>query len=223
MTGSTRRDWLRSVGVGVTGVVTHPLATGTNDAETARLQAHDVIISDSAVPDRFTQHPEQGEGRFLDILTDDAPELTDADTAGNGYWDGDTQDDPHWVLASMAMVADETLPRATVEAAARKSCDEYVAEYDAETGPTIDFEQSHTRSDRVAEWQVDMLHTPVFDDAADGAEPIFADLMRLQFFDDVLLGTVVFGPRAEPPELTAMLEKFATQQREQYRAHGATP
>jgi hypothetical protein len=61
----------------------------------------------------------------------------------------------------------------------------------------------------------------MFNDDADNANPIFTDLMRLQFFDNVLLGTVVFGPRAEPPELTTLLEQAATQQRAQYQAYGA--
>jgi hypothetical protein len=60
----------------------------------------------------------------------------------------------------------------------------------------------------------------MFDDASE-ADPIFSDLMRLQFLDNVLLGTVVFGPRSKPPELTALLEEFATQQYSNYRAHGA--
>jgi hypothetical protein len=209
--------------VGVTGVVTHGITTGTDDATEPRLRARDVIISETAVPDRFTQYPETGAGRFLGLLTDEAPELSDADTAGNGYWDGEEQENPHWVLASMAMVADETLPRATVEAVAEQAEDEFVADYDTETSQTIGFEQSHTRSDRAVEWQVDMVHTPVFGDPANNGDPLFTDLLRLQFFDNVLLGTVVFGPRTEPPELTALLEQFATQQHEHYRAHGATP
>lgn len=219
MTDSTRRDWLRSVGVGVAGVVTHGITTGTDDAAESRLRARDVIISDSTVPNRFTQYPEPEEGRFFTILTDAVPALTDADIAGNWYWDGDEQENPHCVLASMAIVADETLPRATVEAAAEQADDEFVAEYDAETTQTIRFEQSYTRSDRVAEWQVDMVHTPVFGDPANNGEPLLTDFLRLQFFDNVLLGTVVFGPRTEPPELTALLEQFATQQHEHYRAH----
>jgi len=182
-----------------------------------------MLVPDAAVPNRFTQYPEPDSGRFYDILTDNAPDLSNADTARVGYWDGNTQDDPHWVLSSIAIVADETLPRATVEAAAGQSNDKYVAEYDAETGPMIDFEQSRSRTDRAAEWQVDMLQTSLFGDATDDPYPIFTDLMRFQFFDNVLLGTVVFGPRAEPPGLTALLEQVATQQRTQYHAYGANP
>lgn len=221
MTGPTRRDWLRSVGAGITGVATSAIISEADDSRTARLRARDVLVPDVAVPNRFTQYPDPDSSRFFDILTGNAPDLINADTARVGYWDGNTQDNPHWVLSSIAIIADETLPRATVEAAAGQSNDEYVAEYDAETGPMIDFEQSHSRTDGAAEWQVDMLRTPMFNDDADNANPIFTDLMRLQFFDNVLLGTVVFGPRAEPPELTTLLEQAATQQRAQYQAYGA--
>jgi hypothetical protein len=220
MTDYTRRDWLQNVGVSVTGFVPYATSGRTDDTQEPNVQARDVIVPETVVPDRFTPYSERGTGRFFDILTDKAPELTDVDFAGNGYWDGDTQEDPHWVVSSIALVANDTLPRGTVEAAARKSYDEYVSEYDAETEPRIDFEQSRVRSGRSTEFQVDMVQTSMFDDASE-ADPIFSDLMRLQFLDNVLLGTVVFGPRSKPPELTALLEEFATQQYSNYRAHGA--
>lgn len=220
MTDYTRRDWLQKVGVGVTGVVPYAISNRTNDTQESNLRARDVIVPETAVPDRFTPYSERGTGRFFDILTDKTPELTDVDFAGNGYWDGTTQEDPHWVVSSLALVANDTLSRGTVETAARKAYDEYISEYDAETGPMIDFEQSRARNGRSTEFQVDMVQTSLFDDASEG-NPIFTDLMRLQFLDNVLLGTVVFGPRSEPPELTAMLEELATQQYAHYRAHGA--
>lgn len=223
MTGQTRRDWLRNMGVGVTGVVTHPLTSGTDDDQESGLQARDVLVPDTALPERFSQYPDLGSGRFFDILTDKVPTLTDADTATNGYWDGGTQENPHWTVSSMAIVADDTLSRESVEAAAGQSYDEYVADYDAETRPTITFEQSSTRTDRGAEWRMDMFQPPMFGDDSEDTEIIFTDLMRIQLFDNVLLGTVVFGPRSESPELTAMLEAFATQQHAQYRAHRTTP
>jgi hypothetical protein len=206
--------------VGVTGFVPYAISSGTEDTQEPNLRARDVIVPETAVPDRFTPYSERGTGRFFEILTDEAPELTEVDIAGNGYWDGATQEDPHWVVSSIALVANDTLSRGTVEAAARKSSDEYVSEYDAETGPMIDFEQSHGRSGRSTEFQVDIVQTSMFNDASE-ADSIFTDLMRLQFLDNVLLGTVVFGPRSKPPELTAMLEELATHQYANYRAHGA--
>lgn len=223
MSDQTRRDWMRSMGAGVAGVVTHPLTSRTNDAQTARLRARDVLVPETTLPERFSQYPDPGSGRFFDVLTDEVPALTDADTATNGYWDGGRQENPHWVVSSMAIVADETLARVPVEAAAGQAYDEYVADYDAETRPTIAFEQSSTRTARGAEWRMDLLQTSKFGDDSEDANILFTDLMRLQFFDNVLFGTVVFGPRAEPPALTTLLEELATQQHAQYRAHGATP
>lgn len=223
MTDHTRRNWLRTVGMGVSGVAIHSTTTGTDDAQAARFCACDGLVPDTAVPDRFTQYPEPASTRIFDVLADEAPEPTDADTAASGYWDGDTEENPHWILSSMALVADDTLPRATIESAARQSTDEYVAEYNAETGPTIDFEQSHTRGDRATEWRVDLLQKPILANDSKDLVPLFTDLMRLQFFDNVALGTVVFGPRTEPPGLTAMLDQIATHQRVHYRVHGANP
>lgn len=223
MTGQTQRDWLRHMGVGVTGVVTHPLVSGTDDDQESRLQARDLLVPETVVSDRFSQYSDLGSGRFFDILTDEVPALTDADTATNGYWDGGTQDSPHWTVSSMATVADDTLSRGPVEAAAGQSYDAYVADYNAETRPTIAFEQSSTRTDRGAEWQMNMLQTSTYSDDADDTVIRFTDRMRIQFFDNVLLGTVVFGPRQEPPALATMLEAFTTQQHAQYRAHRSAP
>jgi hypothetical protein len=211
------------MGVGVSGVVTHPLVSGTVDDQESRLQARDLLVPETVVSDRFSQYADLGSGRFFDILTDEVPALTDANTATNGYWDGGTQDNPHWTISSMAIVADDTLSRGAVEAAAGQSYDEYVTDYDAETRSSIAFEQSSTRTDRGAEWQMNMLQSSMFGDGSDDTVIRFTDRMRIQFFDNVLLGTVVFGPRQEPPELATMLEAFTTQQHAQYRAHRATP
>lgn len=219
MTDYTRRSWLQNVGASVTGFAPYVISRGTKATQRSSLRARDVIVPDTVVPDRFTQYSERGTGRFFDILTDKAPELAEVDFAGNGYWDGATQEEPHWVVSSIALVANDTLPRGTVEAAAKKSYDEYVSEYDVETGSRIDFERSHARSGRSTEFRVDIVQTPMFDDASE-ADPILTDLMRLQFLDNVLLATVVFGPQSEPPELSDMLEEFATQQYAHYRAHG---
>ena len=221
MTAQTRRAWLHTIGVGATGVVTHPLVSSTHGDQEPRLKARDLLVPETAVSDRFSQYADLGSGRFFDILTDEVPALTDADTATNGYWDSGTQDNPHWTVSSMAIVADDTLSRGAVEAAAGQSYDEYVAEYDAETRSSIAFEQSATRTDRGAEWQMNMLQT--YGDDSDATVIRFTDRMRIQFFDNVLFGTVVFGPRQEPPELATMLETFTTQQHSQYRAHRATP
>ena len=221
MTGQTRRDWLRTIGVGATGVATYPLTSGTDNDQESQLKARELLVPETVVSDRFSQYADLGSGRFFDILTEEVPALTDADTVTNGYWDGGTQDNPHWTVSSMAIVADDTLSRGPVEAAARQSYDEYVADYDAETRSSIAFEQSTTRTDRGAEWQMNMLQT--YGDDSDATVIRFTDRMRIQFFDNVLLGTVVFGPRQEPPELATMLEAFTTQQHAQYCAHKATP
>ncbi|MDB2287012.1 hypothetical protein PM038_17475 [Halorubrum ezzemoulense] len=207
--------------MGVTGVVTHPLVSGTDDDQESRLKARDLLVPETVVSDRFSQYADLGSGRFFEILTEEVTALTDADTATNGYWDGGTQDNPHWTVSSMATVADDTLSRGVVEAAAGQSYDEYVADYDAETRSSIAFEQSSTRTDRGAEWQMNMLQT--YGDDSDATVIRYTDRMRIQFFDNVLLGTIVFGPRQEPPELATMLEAFTTQQHAQYRAHTATP
>jgi hypothetical protein len=220
----TRRAFLQGIsGVGVIGLTTRADAEASTSTDAANFTATDLVIPPAEAPPGFEPYPTPDSNPFIDALTESALDVASTEIAVQGYWNGTTQSDPEWVLSTTALVADDPLPRAPIEAAAQQSHDEYVTAYNAETGPLIDFEQSHTRAGQVSDWRVDIIETPLFDDATDGAEPIFTDIMRHQFLGNAVLGTVAFGPTDTEPPIDELLAEYATMQRSRYETLGATP
>jgi hypothetical protein len=220
----TRRTFLQGIsGVGVIGLTTRADAEASTSTDDPNLTATDLVISPAEAPPGFEPYPTPDTNPFIDALTESALDVASTEIAVQGYWNGRTQSDPEWVLSTTALVADDPLPRAPIEAAAQQSHDEYVTAYNAETGPLIDFKQSHTRASQVSDWRVDIIETPLFDDATDGAEHIFTDIMRHQFLGNAVLGTIAFGPTDTEPPIDELLAEYATMQRIRYDTHGATP
>lgn len=220
---NTRRAFLQSIGATtVTGIPTRSddeAGTSTGDAT---LSATDLVISDSDVPLGFESSPTPDNNSFIDILNESSLGMVDTDIAVQGYWKGGTQSDPEWVLSTLAIVADGEVPRSIVETAAQQSYDEYVTAFEAETGPMIDFKQSHTRNGQSSDWRVEITQTLLFSDLNDGEEHIYTDYMRQQFFGNVVLGTIVFGPTDTDPSIESLLTEFATMQRNRYKTHGTS-
>lgn len=220
MTGDTRRGYLRALSsLALTGTARMANAATDTDTESS-ITARDLVLTESAVPDRFEQHHDTGSGQFLESLYAKVPALSTASTADTCYWYGGDQDNPHWVLSSFALVTDEPLPRDVIEDANRESTEAYVEAYDAETNSFVEFEHTHACGARTTDRRVDIIDTSGLQEPNNDPRPIFADLMRHQYFGNVLLSTLVFGPRSTPPALEAMLDEYARYQRIQYWAHG---
>lgn len=221
---NTRRSFLQSIGGA--GFFISPTSTA-DEASTstgdASPNAADLVIPASEVPPGFEPYPVPETAPFIDALDESALDVASTDIAVQGYWKENTQSEPKWVLSATAIVADEPLPRAPIEAAAQQSYDEYVTAYNAETSLLIDFEQSHTRAGQISDWRVDIIETPLFDTSNDGTRHIFTDRMRLQFLGNVVLGTIAFGPTDTDPPIDSLLAEYATLQRSRYKTHGARP
>lgn len=219
----TRRSFLQGLGsVGVVGLPTRTgdeAGTSPNDAS---LAAGDLVLSASDVPPEFKPYPTPDWNPLIDALSESALDVASIDIAVQGHWKGTTQSDPEWVLSTTALVADDLLPRTLIEAAAQQSYDEYVTVYDAETNILIDFEQSHTRADRVSDWRVEIIERSLSNDANSDARHIFTDHMRFQFLGNVVLGTIAFGPTDTDPPIDSLLGEHAAKQRTRYETHGAT-
>lgn len=221
---TTRRSFLQGIGgVGVTGFPTRADAEARTSANDPNLTATDLVIPAAEAPPGFEPYPTPDSNPFIDALTESALDVASTEIAVQGYWNGTTQSDPEWILSTTALVADDPLPRAPIEAAAQQSFDEYVTAYNTETSPLIDFEQSHTRAGQVSDWRVDIIETPLFDDANDGAEHIFTDIMRHQFLGNAVLGTIAFGPTDTEPPIDELLAEYATMQRIRYETLRAAP
>ncbi|WP_338739404.1 hypothetical protein [Haloplanus salilacus] len=221
---NTRRAFLQGIGgVSVIGLPTRADAKASTSADDASLTATDLVIPESEVPPGFEPYPTPDTSPFSDALDESALDVASTEIAMKGYWNGTTQSDPEWVLSTSALVADNPLPRAPIEAAAQQSYDEYVTAYNTETSPLIDFEQSHTRAGQISDWHVDIIERRPFEDSNDAARHIFTDHMRHQFLGNVVLGTIAFGPTDTDPPIDSLLAEYATMQRTRYETHGAMP
>lgn len=215
---NTRREFLQSVGA--TGIATIPIRA--DEEAVTSLDAVDLLIPASEVPTGFKQQPTPDSNSFIDALYAADPGTTSADIAVQGYWKGGEQTDPEWVLSSLAIVADDSIPRETLEDAVGQSYDKYVEEYDAETTDWIQFEQTRTQTSQASEWRFTITEQSNCFNQYTGAGHIFTDLMHLQFFGNVVLATLAFGPTDTGPPVDSLVDQYATVQRTRYDNHGAT-
>lgn len=214
---NTRREFLQSIGA--TSIATIPTQAG--DEVVTSIDAVDLLIPASAVPTGFKRQPTPDSNPFIDALHAADPDTTSADIADQGYWKGGEQTNPEWVLSSLAIVADDSVPRETLEDAAGQSYDRYVEEYAAETNDWIQFEQTRTQTSQASEWRVNIIEQSNCFNQYTGAGHIFTDLMRLQFFGNVVLATLAFGPVDTGPSVESLVDEYATLQRTRYDNHGA--
>jgi hypothetical protein len=177
MTGKTRRLFLQGFAGLALPLTTRVTSAGTNSDDNHPLKVRDLVVRNIDVPDRFEQYDETGSGRFVERLYARAPALTTADTATTCYWYGGDQDDPRWVLSSLALVADDPLPRNTVEGVIGESTKAYVEAYDDETNPFVEFETEQASDTRTSNWRVDIIDTSGVHGPTDGKNLLYSDLM----------------------------------------------
>jgi hypothetical protein len=219
MTGDhTRREFLTSIGAtALTPFVNSNVGELTKSSDKPVVSATELVITDAQTPPGYDQYPSPDNNPFIEALKQQNIPVDTADTANTGYWRGGEQDNPEWVLSSLALVADTQLDRAAVNAAAETVHHDFVESYDAETSPLIDFNQSQTRRGQQSDWHVDLIRTVPFNDEHAPVH-MFSDLMRLQYCGNVLLGTIAFGPHETQPDITSLVTQYATLQREQYHS-----
>jgi hypothetical protein len=215
---NTRREFLQSVGA--TGIAT--ISTWADEESVTSLNAVDLLIPASEVPTGFKQQPTPESNLFIDALYAADPGTTSADIAVQAYWKGGEQTRPKWVLSSLAIVADDSILRETLEDAVGQSYGTYVEEYAAETNIWIQFERTRTQTSQASEWRVNIIEQSDCFNQYTGAGHIFTDLMHLQFFGNVVLATLAFGPTDTGPSVDSLVDQYATVQHTRYDNHGAT-
>ena len=217
----SRRAFIKAVGgVSFTGIAGSATATSGSSEERQPLAAADLVIPETAVPAGFKRHPTSDSDReaapFIEKLQYLDPRFKSVDTAGNAFWKGEVESDPQWVISSIALVGENTLPRPHIGKATDLFYDDYIDEYDAETSVMIEFEKSYSAHGNEADWQVDILEAPLLTDSETEPTPILVERMHQQFLDNVFLGTVAFGPADGSPSVESILDEFATLQRNRY-------
>ena len=142
---ATRRGYLKQVGsAGLAGISTTPTKNGT-DSDDRKIAPEELLFPESVVPAGFNSYQTPDSIPILETLQAADSRFAGADTAAQGYWGGGSKASPEWVLSSVGIVSDEQLSRSNTERAVGKAYDEYISQYDAETGSSIKFEQSKRR------------------------------------------------------------------------------
>ena len=218
---NTRRTFVKAIGgASFTGIPSTLLGRSIAEDDTNPVAA-EILLPEAELPEAFDCCPglDIHTVPFVEALQSVDSRFKSSDIAAEGYWRGTDQSNPEWVVSSLAIVTEWPLPRKIVETATGQMWDEYVAMYDEETLFFVEFEQSFSRSERVSEWGLDIIQTPHHTDLEPKTTVIYTERLRLQFFENTLIGTIVFGPTGSSPSVESLLDQYAEIQRSRYRSY----
>jgi hypothetical protein len=154
------------------------------------------LVPSTEIPDAFTRVSTPKEVPFFERLRSVNASFADAALAGRGFWAGGTEENPEWVLTTLACVVPDEVPLESVIRATTGSHHEFVDEYDEETPPSWRFESRHERYSRYLDWNVDIWIDEMLlgGPQREGERHVFTETMRLHFRGSVALWTNLFGP-----------------------------
>lgn len=209
---ATRRGYLKQVGsAGLAGISTTATKNST-DSDDMKIAPEELLFPESVVPAGFNSYQTPESIPILETLQAADSRFAGADTAAQGYWRGGSKANPEWVLSSVAIVSDEQLSQSNTERAVGEAYNEYISQYDAETGPFIEFEQSKSRRKHSIDWRAEIYRS--YTQFESDVEPtlIYVDQMRKRFFVNALTLTSVFGPHQTEPPTGSLLDQCTTYQ-----------
>lgn len=209
---NTRRAFLKVISsTGFTGLVSSHSTTPTSDstAEIPTLAASDLLIPDTAIPTIFEQYSNPDLIPLVHPVESIRQQLDSADITAKGYWKGNTRSTPQWAVVSIAMVAKKTLSRAIVEEATTQSYEGPIAKFSTDTGIMTEFEQTYSWSDRQFDWNIDMIGVSLSKDSDTDPALALREQIKIQFFDNIGLVTIIFGPGNASPSVGSLLERYA--------------
>lgn len=151
----SRRSYVQLVGGAVIGSSQIPGHNNLKDTK-EDVPASDLLISQEQAPPDFEVAESVSGVPLLEYLSSADLRYEEAQSAVRGYWKGPNEQNPHWVLSSLAVVCDEPISRRTIEQAARQCYSNYVQEYDAETPDYLDLAHSRTTYQEMTDWSMVM-------------------------------------------------------------------
>lgn len=207
----SRRSYLKLVG-GVPFCISQiPGHSNRKDIKDG-VSASDLLISQEQAPSGFEIAESVDGVPLLEYVSSTDLHLNQARSATRGYWKGPNEQDPDWVLSSVAVVSDEPISRRSIEQATGECYSEYVREFDAETPDYLDIATSQTARSEMTDWCMVIRRS---DSPSHSSDYLFKDVMRLQYYQNALLGTVVFGPGHADRDVDSMLTRFSRVQHSQ--------
>lgn len=202
------------------------IATGafitTTDTTTATSQSvhpEDLLFPRSQLPEAFTSMSRIDPDSAFDAVRSPTEGATSRDQiAMNSFWAGDDPDEPLWVAGSSACVAvsPDDVARATEMMSQEYA--EYIDAYDTETESYWHFDSEYNEFETFREWRtgvyigLDISSEELFEIAD---EPKLIDVFRMQYVNNTLLGTVLFGPTDWYWSYTELLKRLTEHQRKQ--------
>ena len=217
---NTRRTFVKAVGgASFTGIPSTLLQRDNFETDT-ELRAAELVIPETELPAGFDRHPlsEENTVPIVETLQSLDSRFESSDIAVEGYWKGGNQENPQWVISSLAIVTGKPISQSLVETAAAQAWNQYIAEYEAETPRFVEFEPSRSRGEQASECCLNIFRTDVWGDTESERKPIYTDRLRLQFFENVLLGTIVFGPTDSSPTVESLHEQYTNLQHSRYHS-----
>lgn len=207
----SRRSYLQLVSGVPFGISQIPRHSNRKDTKEG-VSASDLLISQEQAPSGFEITESVNGVPLLEYVSSTDLHLNQARSAARGYWKGPNEQNPYWVLSSVAVVSEEPISRRSIEQAARECYSEYVCEYDDETPDSVDIAQSRTTRSEMTDW---CMLIPRSDSPSHSSDYLFKDVMRLQYYQNILLGTVVFGPSHADRDVDSMLTRYSRLQHSQ--------
>lgn len=208
----SRRRFIKQVGaVPITSVLA---ATDSQDSTNSADLEH-LLISEEHIGDEFTKYDTTG--AISDKLIEKDPMFERAKEAQTSFVKGEDPENPQWVVCSVAVRTPEQYNQEEVIDAEAELYDEFVRSYNQETPVEINFEQSQTSHENHTDLSYRVSRTVQVGDQRPLTYPLFEERFRIQFLDQTLLMTLVFGPNSiVTSSVDEMVDEFAALQHKQY-------
>jgi hypothetical protein len=200
---NTRRAFIEALG----GVTVIRASSTTDSGDTP--SASDLLIPDTVIPTGFKQYSNPDSFPLVNPVESVDQQLDSVDISSKAYWKGDTQSIPQWAILSVAVVADETISRATVEEAITQSYEGPIATINTGTGMMTEFEQTYSWDKRNFNWDIDIIGVPLSGNSKADPTVALREQTQIRFFDQIYLVTTVFGPGNASPSVGSLLEQYA--------------
>ena len=174
-----------------------------------------LLIGEEHLDDGFTEF--DAKNPISDRLIEEDSEFEAAIVDQNGYVKGEDPENPQEVVSSAVVRTPEPYNRDAVIDATTAVYDKFIRQYEQETPTEIEFDQGHTSYEEHTDWSYRMTRTVQIGDQRPLDQNLFKERFRIQFFEQTLLMTLVFGPDSiTKPPVDEVVDELAAFQRRQY-------
>lgn len=211
---TSRRSYLAAV-------ATAPFITATNAtaATSLRVRPKELLITQTQLPDSFTVRDGIDADSIFDAVQPPDSSSTPCDQIKfNNFWVRKNTNEPLWVAGSSACVS--VAPEDVTKAAETmtQEYDEFIDTYDAETDLGWHFDMQYEETEMFREWRTEIYigHHVTGEELFEMTDdPTLIDAFRIQYINNTLLGTSLFGPMDWYWSYTELFDQLTEYQREQ--------